>query len=269
MSIGLSYWEPVRKIYFFNFSSKIYARNHSRQENMVDLEQVHAIAKKNHYSGNLLTFICSTSHILETAALFPQNFPSVAQSPRDTPPHQPMFTWQKHTILVNQTLFPGILTRDTGSWRQLQPSHPVLVSCESCHQRTQPWSMASYNESLSIDLVLVIPEARLLNCSFSFLPVNPYFSLNVGFYCFQPKPLTIILHAYFSVNHSLFSEHLPYFGIILVVLGFVFIELTHGHKIQVIKQNTKQNAHVSWELTSLTGWSLYYVKFSQNWIMLY
>lgn len=45
----------VRKAYFFNFSSKINARNHSRQENMVDLEQVHAIAKKNHYSGNLLT----------------------------------------------------------------------------------------------------------------------------------------------------------------------------------------------------------------------
>ena len=84
MSIGLSYWEPVRKKYFFNFSSKICARNHSRQENMVDVEQVHAIAKKNHYSGNLLTFICSTSHILEAAALFPQNFPSVAQSPRDT-----------------------------------------------------------------------------------------------------------------------------------------------------------------------------------------
>ena len=103
----------------------------------------------------------------------------------------------------------------------------------------------------------------MLNFSFSFLPVNPYSSLNVGFYCFQPKTLTIILHAYFSLNHSLFKEHLPYFGIILVVLGFVFIELTHRHKIQIIKQNTKQNAHVSWELTSFTRWSLHDVKLSQ------
>jgi len=103
----------------------------------------------------------------------------------------------------------------------------------------------------------------LLNFSFSFLPVNPYSSLNVGFYYFQPKTLTIILHAYFSLNHSLFNEHPPYFGIILVVLGFVFIELTHRHKIQIIKQNTKQNAHVSWELTSFTRWSLHDVKLSQ------
>lgn len=50
--------------------------------------------------------------------------------------------------------------------------------------------MHSYSETLAIDLVWVILEARLLNLSFSFLPINLCFSLKVGFCCFHPESLT-------------------------------------------------------------------------------
>lgn len=84
----------VRKSYFSNFSSKIYATDHSRQENMVDSEQVHAIAKKNHYRGNLLTFICSTSHVFGNCSPLPSELPfCCTESQGHSPPHQPMFAW--------------------------------------------------------------------------------------------------------------------------------------------------------------------------------
>lgn len=238
---------------------------------MVDSEQVHAICQEkslqwksvDFYLLNISRFWKLQPSSLRTPLLLHKVPGTQSSSP------SPCLHGQKHTTLVKQTLFPDILAR-----------HRVLKAVQpESHSACVLWILpskniaviyCSYDESLSIDLILVIPEARLLNFSFSFLPVNPYSSLNVSFYCFQPKILTIILHAYFSVNHSLFNEHLPYFGIILVVLGFVFIELTQGHKIRVIKKNTKQNRHMSLgNSLPFTRWSLRYVKLSQNWIMLY
>lgn len=84
----------VRKAYFFHFSSKIYATDHSRQENMVDSERVHVIAKKNHYSGNLLNFLCSTSHIFRNCSPLHSELPfCCTKSQEHSPPHQSMFAW--------------------------------------------------------------------------------------------------------------------------------------------------------------------------------
>ena len=145
MNIGLSYWEPeLEKHTFSIFPQKYMLRITVGKKTWLIQSEFLSLPRK-----IIIVEICwilSAQHLtfLETAAPFPQNSPSVAQSPRNTVLlTNPRLHGQKHTILVNQTLFPGILTRDTGSWRQLQLSHPVLVSYGSCHQRTLQWSIGS------------------------------------------------------------------------------------------------------------------------------
>lgn len=138
MSIGLSCWEPELENHTFPIFLQKYMLQITVGKKTWLIQSKFMPLPRKIIIGEIC-WLLSAQHLtfLETAALFPQNSPSVAQSPRDTVLlTNPCLHGQKHTILVNQTLFPDILARDTGSWRQLQPSHTVLVSYGSCHQRT-------------------------------------------------------------------------------------------------------------------------------------
>lgn len=116
MSISLSYWEPeLEKHTFSIFPQKYMLQITVGKKTWLIQSEFMSLPRK-----IIVVEICwifSAQHLtfLETAALFRQNSPSVAQSPRNTVLlTNPCLHGQKHTILVNQTLFPGILTRDTG-----------------------------------------------------------------------------------------------------------------------------------------------------------